>query len=78
MDNPYLIVLGAFGIVLNLLFSGGTMFKLIEFAKDYGAVKEKVRSQGEEIERLRDFSHDLREGRIPIVHHQVVHRKGET
>ena len=60
VDSPLLIILGAFGIVLNLLFSGGTLFKLIEFAKDWGTTKEKVHTHGEEITRLRDGHHELR------------------
>jgi hypothetical protein len=71
LDNPAVVILGACGVIINLLFSGGTLYKLIEFANDYGAVKEKVRAHGEEIERLRDFSHALKDGKIPIKFHSA-------
>lgn len=66
LNNPILIVLGALAVLLNLVFSGGTLYKLIDFARDYGALKEKVHTHAEEIERLRAFTHDLRDGKIPF------------
>jgi len=56
--SPIVIVLGAFGIVLNLLFSGGALYKLIDFASDYGATKQKVNTLHTEQETMRDHYHD--------------------
>lgn len=60
MDNPIILTLGALGIVINLLFSGGTLFKLIEFAKDYGQLKQTVHTNDMEVSRARDNIHELR------------------
>lgn len=60
MTSPIFVVLGAFGVLLNLVFSGGTLLKLIDFAKEWGILKEKVHSHDTEILRLRDAHHDLR------------------
>lgn len=53
-----LVAVGGFG-VLNTLFSGATLFKLIDFAQDYGAHKARTLKNEEEIGKLKDQQLDL-------------------
>jgi hypothetical protein len=61
LNNPVIIIVGALGLLLNLLFSGGTLFKLLDLAREWGIQSEKVMHHDHEILRLRDAHHDLRD-----------------
>lgn len=66
MEGPLLPALIIGGVLLNILISSGALWKLISFAEGYGALKQTVETHDKEIERLRTFSHELRDGKIPV------------
>lgn len=65
-NNPVILTFGILAVCLNLLFSGGTLWKLIDFARRYGVMEHTVKTHQEEIGRLREFQDDLRDGKIPL------------
>jgi hypothetical protein len=42
-------------VFINTLISSGTLWKVIDFAKDYGGLKQQVKTHDEEIKRLRNL-----------------------
>lgn len=59
MDETAIRILIIGGGILNLLFSGGALYKLIDFASDYGATKNTVHTLKDESANLRQHYHDV-------------------
>lgn len=59
-------ILIAAAVLVNILISSGALIHLVSFARGYGKLEQTVAVHDEEIKSLRMFSHELRDGKIPV------------